>query len=171
MPSVPIFGNNNWLNPKLFHAQLELWEPISKLLFKERFLQSLSNKFCCIFNTTAGMLLLRHLDCYYFKLWKPLYWLNLMKITSNLNRCVGSNGINSKWAVAKWEIFIVQWVISWSQCYFLRGKQSRHQAHPLLNSYWLFPRKTILATHVKWQCYEWSCVKISFKWVWISAGF
>lgn len=109
--------------------------PVLKLLFKERYLQSLSNKWCCTLNTTAGMLLWRHMYYYYFKLWKTLDWLNLMKIASNLNRCVGSNGINFKWAMAKWEIFIVQWVISWSQCYFIRGKQSRHQAHPLFNSY------------------------------------
>lgn len=107
--------------------------PSQNCCLKERYLPSLSNKWCCILNTTAGMLLLRHMD-YYFRLWKTLCWLNLMKITSNLNWCVASNDINFKWTVAKWEMFIVQWVISWWQCYFHRGKQSRHQAHPLLNS-------------------------------------
>lgn len=129
-------------------------KPSQNCCLKERYLPSLSNKWCCILNTTAGLLLLRHMDYYYFKLWKMFYWLNLMKITSNLNKCVGSNDINLKWATAKWEIFIVQWVISWWQCYFLRGKQSRHHAHPLVNSYCLFPGKTTLATDIKCQCYD-----------------
>lgn len=47
--------------------------PSQNSCLKERHLPSLSNKWCCILNTTAGMLLLRHTDYYYFKLWKTFY--------------------------------------------------------------------------------------------------
>lgn len=44
--------------------------PSQNCCLKGRYLPSISKKWCCILNTTAGILLLRHMDYNYFKLGK-----------------------------------------------------------------------------------------------------